>query len=160
MKFILIDESNNAGVFNPLTESSVNISGWNSNYLGAMWETDPKPGKNLFIAWTDSIIAAFSFHNYSLKGPQCIALHVNTKLPFGFKPVLFKDDSAICQSLGGSLENVPLYSHREYSGDEFVQLYPNDVDQARLLRVMYLVGQEKCRLFPTDKAVIVTAPSI
>jgi hypothetical protein len=144
MKCIFVDESNTAFVFNPISESSVPIIGWNSNYIGALWETDAKAGRCMFVAWTDSIIAVYSFHNYSLKGPQCIALHVNTKLPFGFRPILFKDNAVICQSLGGSLENVPLYSHREYSGEEFVQLYPNDVDQARLLRVLYLVGQEKC----------------
>lgn len=146
VKLILIDEKDAAFVYNPLTESATPIGGWNINFQSAQWETDPTPGRNMFVAWTDSIVATFSYHTYSLKGSQCIALHVNTKLPFGFKPILFKNNAIICQSLGGSLENVPLYSHREYTGEEFLQLYPNDVDQARLLRVLYLVGQEKCTL--------------
>ncbi len=143
---ILIDENDTAVVFNPLTESSVSIVGWNSSYVGALWETESKPGHNMFIAWTDSIMSTYSFHSHSLKGAQCIALHVNTKLPFGFKPILFKENSVVCQSLGGTLENVPLYSHREYTSSEFVQLYPNDVDQARLMRVLYLAGQKECKL--------------
>jgi WD repeat-containing protein 19 len=141
---ILADEKDSAVVYNPLNEIAVNISGWNSNCIGALWETNLKGGSNIFVAWTDSIVATFSYQQHSLKGSQCISFHVNTKLPYGFKPILLKENGIVCQSLGGALENVPLYSHREYLPQEFLEAYPNEVDQARIFRVLYLVGQEKC----------------
>lgn len=164
-KMILIDEKDNAVVYNPITDSAVSISGWNNTFIGALWETDAKAGRCMFVAWTESIVSTYSYHQYTAKGAQCISLHVNTKLPYGFKPILFKDSAIVCQSLGGSLEKVPLYSHREYTAVDFLEAYPVEVDQARMLRVLYLIGQEKfiwslCPAISSKKAWVLLAEAL
>ena len=141
-KMVLIDNQNCALVFNPLTQIFSPAVGWSEDYLGCLWE-DRADGKHVFVAWNEQVISVFSYHLSTTSGPQCFSLNLNSKLPFGFKPVQFRNGSVICQNLVNTLENVYLFSHKSYTSEEFLSSYPDEFDQAKLLKAMYMVGLEK-----------------
>ncbi|KAJ2993993.1 WD repeat-containing protein 19 [Globomyces sp. JEL0801] len=154
-KLIFIDSNYNAFITSPLSDVSILIPSWTKNFKGALWETNPQPGINVFVAWTESSIFTFSFNSMTLKGPQCYQVSLGpTHLPYGFNPIYFSQGRLICQSLSGKMETVVLNSHKSYTPEKFLTVFPTEAEQGAALKLLYVVGKKEVlwSLYPTVKS--------
>jgi WD repeat-containing protein 19 len=137
-KIILVDEESNSCVYCPIINQTVAIK-TPSGSSNAMWEITGK--KPVFVTWSNSVVTTHVYANYTLKGPQCYPLSVTTMLPFGFKPLIFKSGTLVCQNLGGRLDEVDIKSHTSYTPEKFIQSFGNENEQGKAMKLMYVIGR-------------------
>ena len=100
VKCIFVDQSKKGFLYSPNFDKPINIPFWKETTVGAIFESQAHTKFNVFLVWdTESVVHTAIYTAETMKGPQCISVSTQTTiLPFGYLPILFLNDSLICQA--------------------------------------------------------------
>jgi WD repeat-containing protein 19 len=137
-KMIYVDEKD-AFIHSPLGDKPFHIKNWDQ-FTHALWETDSNRS-NQFIAWTDTKLAWFVYHQTTMRGKACIQIKNTTRLPFGYHPIMLKSGIIYCQNMGGKIEEIPLAPDLDMALTEFTTQFVTEEEQGSQLCLLYAVGR-------------------
>jgi WD repeat-containing protein 19 len=137
-KLIYLDEKD-AFIHSPIDDKPFAIKTWDQ-YTHALWETDPTVS-NQFIAWKDTKLAWFVYHQTTMKGKACIQIKNTTRLPFGYHPIMLKSGIIYCQNVGGKIEEIPLAPDLHLAITDFTTQFITEEEQGGQMCLLYAVGR-------------------
>ncbi|KAJ3110612.1 WD repeat-containing protein 19 [Phlyctochytrium bullatum] len=136
-KLVFRDDVSDFFIYDPVRDGTFAIPNISAKSVAAVWEANGVPGKALFVTYDDAFITTHAFHSYTIKGPQCLTLGT-TKLPYGFRPLIFADGAVLCQTPSGKIMNVALSTHEPLANKNLLSL--TEQAQGKALQLCYTLG--------------------
>ena len=141
-KFIFIDNADTPYLMSPIFDVPTKLPEFPKNFKGVLWETNPHPGRYVFVVWNEISCVTFVYTRYTVKGGQCVAINSGaTRVPHGLNPILLLDGKLMCQTASGKIEALILATHETLTPSQFLLKYTNEKDQGRALRMLYILGK-------------------
>jgi WD repeat-containing protein 19 len=109
IRVIIIDDKSDVYLYNPITDSLLELNDIFPSIKGIVWESFPND-KYIFTCYDKDNIATYVYYNDTVNGSYCMQCGV-TQLPFGYKPVHLYQGELSCLTLTGKLDVIRLNSH-------------------------------------------------